>query len=530
MNHLFRWPLTVIILFGIQPLAWSQAKDFTWPDGKKAALSLTFDDARQSHPDIGTQLFRELDVDVTYYALPGAVRDRIEDWKVIVEEGHEIGNHTVYHPCTGNFPWSRDKALEHYTLQTIQHELLAANAELKELLGIEPVSFAYTCGNTYVGRGESHISYVPLVAELFETGRGWMNEALNDPEFVDMALLQGIEMDGKDFADIKNLVDQVVETGGWLVLAGHEIGENGFQTTRTKMLRELVAYAKRPGSGIWIGTVGDVASHVNEQRNSIREILKESLTFCTTFDDGTDAQFAVGDGKLYAAESYDHSRSQALTTLPNEVTCAKGQGYFGGALEFKRKAKPVVFYQSDQNVQFSSENWSGTISLWLSLDPSLDLAPGYSDPIQITDSGYDDAALWVDFSDKNPRNFRMGVFGDVELWNPDKIGPDQNPAFTKRLVTADKPLFERGRWTHVVITFENINTGKGSAALYVNGKWQGEREISEPFSWDLQKSKIYLGLNYVGFLDEVSIFRRSLTAAEIGSLFRLPGGINSLLY
>jgi hypothetical protein len=517
------------ILLGIHLLAWSQVKNFSWPDGKKAAISLTFDDARQSHPDIGTQLFRELDVDVTYYVLPGPVRDRLQDWKEIVEEGHEIGNHTIYHPCTGNFPWSRDKALEHYTLQTIREELLAASAELTELLGVEPVSFAYTCGNAYVGRGKSHMSYVPVVAELFATGRGWLNEALNDPEFADMALLQGIEMDGKDFTDIKDLVDRAVETGSWLVLAGHEIGEEGFQTTRTRMLRELVAYANRPESGIWISTVGEVASYINDQRDVIRQRLKAGLTFCATFDHGTVAEVADGDGRLYAAQSYDQSKTEASAILPNEITLAKEQGYYGGALEFKRKATPVIFYQSDQNIKYSSENWNGTISLWLSLDPSLDLAPGYTDPIQITDSGYDDAALWVDFSDKNPRSFRMGIFGDVSVWNPDKIGPDQNPAFIERLVTADEPPFGRGRWTHVVICFENLNTEEGKASLYVNGKPQGHTKISEPFSWDLYKSKIYLGLNYVGLLDEVAIFSGSLTDIEIESLYRMPGGINALL-
>ena len=37
-------------------------------------------------------------------------------------------------------------------------------------------------------------------------------------------MLQGMEMDGKDFeADIKPLVDAAIDNGSWLLLAGHEI-------------------------------------------------------------------------------------------------------------------------------------------------------------------------------------------------------------------------------------------------------------------------------------------------------------------
>ncbi|PHN02661.1 polysaccharide deacetylase family protein [Flavilitoribacter nigricans] len=507
-----------------------QETSFPWPDGKKAALSLSFDDGRNSQVDVGRDLFKKLDAKATFYVVPGNMQDRIDGWKQLLADGHEIGNHTVYHPCTGNFQWSRDKALENYTLSTMRRELTAANQQIKELLGVLPESFAYTCGNTFVGRGRNTQSYVPLIAELFESGRGWLNEASNDPAFADMALLQGIEMDGKDFeTDIKPLVDAALEDGSWLLLAGHDIGPDGRQTTRTAMLEKLVAYVQRPESGIWLAPVGTVAAYVKEQRQRQSDQLRDALVFATTFDQGVTADFARGDARLYSAASYEQLETATPNLLPQEITLAENQGHFGHALEFKRKGQPVVFYQVDGNLPYATKDWGGTISLWLSLDPETDLEPGYTDPIQITDSGYDDAALWVDFSDKNPRSFRMGVYGDVDQWNPQGIGPDKNPAFNQRLLPAEDRPFQRGRWTHVVISFDQLNDKAGMARFYINGRPQGERKITESFTWKIEEAKIFLGLNFVGLIDEVALFDRALSTEEVKWLYQLAEGLPALL-
>ena len=101
---------------------------------------------------------------------------RIDGWKKAVVNGHDIGNHSVYHPCSGNFAWSRNRALEEYTLQKMKSELDSASRLINELLGVHPVSFAYPCGQTFIGRGAGVQSYVPLIASMFESGRGWSHE------------------------------------------------------------------------------------------------------------------------------------------------------------------------------------------------------------------------------------------------------------------------------------------------------------------------------------------------------------------
>lgn len=239
---------------------------FTWPEGKHVALSLTFDDARMSQVEGGTALLDQFGVKATFYVVPGQVKQRLEGWKKATSSGHEIGNHSLTHPCSGNFPWARQNALEDYTLDQMRAQLIEANKDIEALLGVKPTVFAYPCGQTFVGRGLNTKSYIPLVAELFVSGRGWLDEGPNDPAFCDFAQLTGMEMDGKDFDEILPVLEGAKKNQHWVVLAGHEMGESGQQTTRLSMLKQLIEYAQDPVHGIWIAPVGTVAKYIQQQK------------------------------------------------------------------------------------------------------------------------------------------------------------------------------------------------------------------------------------------------------------------------
>jgi peptidoglycan-N-acetylglucosamine deacetylase len=246
--------------------AQSQSKSFRWPEGKKVAVSLSFDDARSSQVDVGVPLFDLHGAKVTFYVNPKNLEPRLEGWKKAAGKGYEIGNHSRSHPCTGNFPWSRDNALENYTAAMIETEMDGANADIERLLGVKPTSFAYPCGEKFIGRGTSTVSYVPMAARRFRTARGFRDEAANAPAFCDLAQLLGVESDGMSFAEVKESVDAAAAHGGWLVFAGHEIGSGGKQTTRTDTLEEFLKYAKDPANGIWLDTVDNIAKYVESHR------------------------------------------------------------------------------------------------------------------------------------------------------------------------------------------------------------------------------------------------------------------------
>lgn len=265
----------------------AQEAGFPWPDGKKMALSLSFDDARASNPTLGIPLLDEYGVRATFFVLPDQVKTNLEGWKKAVTSGHEMANHSITHPCSGNFTWSRHKALENYTLDRMREELLAANAQIQDLLGVSPTVYAYPCGQMYVGSGIHAQSLVPLISELFVAGRGWLNEAPVDPFYADMAQINGVEMDGKSFEQLSGYLQQAAANGQWLVLAGHETNDSGRQTTYLETLRKLASYANDPANGIWVAPIGEVAAYVAQKRRGMADTLNIPRIV-----------YAEGDGKL----------------------------------------------------------------------------------------------------------------------------------------------------------------------------------------------------------------------------------------
>jgi peptidoglycan/xylan/chitin deacetylase (PgdA/CDA1 family) len=242
------------------------AKPFHWPDGKRVAVSMTFDDARTSQVDRGLDLFATYGAKATFFVESRNIEQRLAGWKRAVAEGHEIANHSTTHPCTGNYAFSRRNALEDYSLEMMARDIDGASVEIERLLGVKPVTFAYPCGLKFVGRGLDVRSYVPLVAERFLVGRGYMDEAANDPAFCDLPNALGTPFDDTTFARMKELVENAAKDGRWVIFVGHEISDAAFQTTDTGALEQLIQYAQDPANGVWLDTVANIGKYVKQQQ------------------------------------------------------------------------------------------------------------------------------------------------------------------------------------------------------------------------------------------------------------------------
>jgi len=255
--------------------------------------------------------------------------------------------------------------------------------------------------------------------------------------------------------------------------------------------------------------------------------LKSSVTFYASFDSGTDADLAKGDKQLFTLvdkQPKAGNHTEGMTRL------AKGKGLSGGALHFtKRKAK-WLFYDGANNFRFAKKNWSGTVSFWLKVDPINELDSGYVDPIQITPNTWNDASFFVDFNkDGNPRAFRLGAFADRAVWNPTK---KEVPEPQRPLVPAKSHPFSKDKWTHVAFTWKRFNTGKkdGVATLYLNGKKEGSiTGWNQQFSWSGKPHRILIGLNYMGFFDELACFNRALSAKQIKRIHTQQAALAKLL-
>ena len=240
---------------------------FKWPNGIRAALSITFDDARLTQADNGFAILDSHGIHATFYVTPSAVEKRLDAWKSAVKKGHEIGNHTITHPCGGSAEWSRHNALEDYTLERMIGEIDGATEQIKSMLGVTPTTFAYPCGQTWVGRGRGHRSYIPEIASRFLVGRGGHGHVI--PGYVDMALLPTLGSDRMSFETFRSEMTRAAAEGNWITTTGHEIAADASKdslTTFTTVLNEICKYAKDPANGIWVDTAENIGKYVIAQR------------------------------------------------------------------------------------------------------------------------------------------------------------------------------------------------------------------------------------------------------------------------
>jgi hypothetical protein len=254
--------------------------------------------------------------------------------------------------------------------------------------------------------------------------------------------------------------------------------------------------------------------------------LEKAVTFHASFDEAVRGDF--GGGKLTPGTRTNHESEAGKFIfqpgIDDQVFRIAGKGAHGGALEptdvLPRNGR--IFFPAKGNIAFKKGGWSGAVSFWLNTDPNKLLKTRFCDPIQITEKGANDGGLWFDFNDASPRDARMGAFPAIPAGAAGIKEEDPNAPLV-RIKAVD---FKVGDWHHVVLNWKNFDTGKADAVaeLYIDGKQIGsikDRPIA--MDWNIEKAGIYVAVNYLGLLDELAIFGRSLTADEIAQLHREPG-------
>ena len=259
------------------------------------------------------------------------------------------------------------------------------------------------------------------------------------------------------------------------------------------------------------------------------EGLQQSLLFHASFDKSADADFAKGDRRVYTAMSLKRSQVE-LGMQRAGLSVDASHGRYGGALHFTEKTTELLFYRGRGNLPQRTKGFSGTFCLWLRVAPNEQLPAGFVDPLQITDKKWNDASFFLDFTKELPRQFRLGVFSDYKFWNPTDRKWEEIPDVERPLVGVAKPPFRGDAWTHVAVTFHHFNNAgeKGVARLFLDGKSVGALQREQQFTWDPAQLAIMLGINYVGYLDDLAIFDRPLSETEITALLKLPAGVASL--
>lgn len=256
--------------------------------------------------------------------------------------------------------------------------------------------------------------------------------------------------------------------------------------------------------------------------------LRDALTLHASFDDGFNADFSRGNQTCYVRRGAEFVPAESN----EDVRLVEGAGRFGNALHFTRKSGYRPLFKGENVLNYNDRNWSTTVSVWLRLDPDKDLEPGYCDPVQIVGDDGKKGFIFLEWSkDETPRFFRYAVRPLFHIWNPDDVPWDSIPAEKRPMVQVARAPFSSDSWTHVVFSLENVNDKSKPqiGKLHINGKLIGTIENWDlTFGWNPEMVQLVLGAAYVGHLDDLAVFNRALTDAEVRQLYGLKNGVREL--
>lgn len=207
------------------------ATPFRWPEGRCCAISLTYDDALPIHYEyVGRRLEAHSFCGTFYLKIVGDPMKNPERWRELAARGHELGNHTLFHPCrrcpASKHPWL-DPAfdLRDYSPLRLQLELRVANAYLHMLDGKNQRTYAATCFDTHIGRRWNKRPISDLIRGDFVAARGGRtDQPVLVSESLDLLNLGSTLADGLSLEQLQEKIRAVSHQGGWLICVMHRIG------------------------------------------------------------------------------------------------------------------------------------------------------------------------------------------------------------------------------------------------------------------------------------------------------------------
>ena len=242
-----------------------------WPNDAGCAVSLTYDDSLSVHHRVVAPLLDEHGLRGTFYLSIHNLRD-FDAWKGVAARGHELGNHSLFHPCRRDPPERFDWLAEEYDLanysgRRFQDELALASKVLDMLDGGRPRSYGNNCCNLTIGRGDAEQPMDPILEKLFVAARGTVTNQPVDPAKPLFTRLGHFSGDGKTFAQLRAEIEDARARGGWIIYMFHGVGKGTHKLLiEDDEHRALVEWLGKERGSIWTAPLVDVARHLKARK------------------------------------------------------------------------------------------------------------------------------------------------------------------------------------------------------------------------------------------------------------------------
>jgi peptidoglycan/xylan/chitin deacetylase (PgdA/CDA1 family) len=228
----------------------------TWPDNKKGAVSLTFDDGSPSQISLGIPALDARGLKGSFFLITDAVKNgnspTWSSWRNAATNGHEIGSHTISHPY-----------LTTLSPAQVQEELAGSKTEIEaQITSQKCLTFVYPYG-------DFNSEVVSITRNIYIAARG-VNCNLNSEPF-DLFTVSACTPDDVNL-DLYAQADAAEQQSKWLVVYYHSLDGGGPVDIDT--FTTYLDYLKR--KNLWVGTFGAMVKYIQERASATLSVISNA--------------------------------------------------------------------------------------------------------------------------------------------------------------------------------------------------------------------------------------------------------------
>ncbi|MCC6750237.1 MAG: polysaccharide deacetylase family protein [Deltaproteobacteria bacterium] len=241
----------------------------TWPDGARAAVSVTMDDGYANQWRYMAPLLASRGYRGTFFLITSWMdaENLWPAWQAVAAAGHEIGSHTVNHV-----------GLTELDAAKVKEELETSRARIQKVIGPEhgrTFGFPFSKSSAATALAVEQAGY-----EAARTG----GEKTNPDTPQTMFLVQSRHpLAATPLAEMNGWVDEVKKSGGWLVVGVHGVvdavqrypaSHEGWEPVPLERYVAFVDHLAAAGSALWVAPFGEAARYVRARTGAGVKVLE----------------------------------------------------------------------------------------------------------------------------------------------------------------------------------------------------------------------------------------------------------------
>lgn len=247
----------------------AMAQATAWPHGARVAVSLGYDDTLDSQLDVALPALQRHGLKASFYLqLSSPVLERrLGQWRLAAQQGHELGNHSLFHQCAGSLPgheWvSAARDLDRTTAAQMADQVLLGNAMLYAIDGETERTYTVPCGD-HVARDGDYLARIAPAFTGIKAGGGSGVTARSALRRHAVAVLAPVGLSG---SELIALVRSAAKQGDMVNLTFHGVGGD-YLSTSAAAHEELLAYLASHRDEYWTDTFRNIMRYVRAQEDA----------------------------------------------------------------------------------------------------------------------------------------------------------------------------------------------------------------------------------------------------------------------